>query len=107
MEQAANGVISECEVLADLLETIERFVVNRLNIYIEVTPAPEMNDMLVNYIVELISTLARVTQKLERRRSRECFLAGNYSLLSATQSSLQRIFLEPRTSTMPGRTWTD
>jgi hypothetical protein len=105
-QTAKNGVISECEVLADLLESIERFVVNRFKVYVEVTPTPEMNNMLVSFIKELISTLARVTQKLERRRLRGCCLAS-IILYSVGHSQICEVFLESRTSTRPGRGWTD
>jgi hypothetical protein len=71
INQAANGVISSSDVLADLLESIERFV-NRLQQYTQLPPTPAMDEMLIKLNVELISTLARVTGKLHNRQSREC-----------------------------------
>ena len=72
--QAANGVISSSDVLADILESIERFV-NRLQQFTQCSPTPAMDEVLIKLIVELISTLARVTGKLNNRRSRECTLS--------------------------------
>jgi hypothetical protein len=70
----ANGVISSSDVLADLLESIERFV-NSLQQYTQLPPTPAMDEVLIKLNVELISTLARVTRKLNNRRSRECSLS--------------------------------
>jgi hypothetical protein len=66
-------VISSCRVLADLLESIERFV-DRLKAYTEISPTPSITKIMVGLIVELISTLALVTRKLNQRRSREFLL---------------------------------
>jgi hypothetical protein len=70
--EAANGVISSCDMLADLLKSIERFV-KRLGKYIPISATLALDDILIDSIVELISTLAVVTQKLNKRRSRESF----------------------------------
>jgi hypothetical protein len=74
VNQAANGVISSCDVLADLLESIQHFV-TRLKVYTEISRTPAIDKVVVNLIVELISTLALVTRKLRQRRFREFFLA--------------------------------
>jgi hypothetical protein len=78
VNQATNGVISSSDVLADLLESIERFI-NRLQQYIQLPPTPSMDEVLIKLNVELISTLARATGKLNNRRSRrssrECSLS--------------------------------
>jgi hypothetical protein len=74
VNQAANGVvIFGCDVLADLLESIERFV-HRLQQYTQLPPTPAMDEILIKLSMELISTLARVTGKLNNRRLRECSL---------------------------------
>ena len=73
MNQAAHGVISSCDVLADLLESIQHFV-TRLKVYTEISRTPAIDKVVVNLIVELISTLALVTRKLKQRRFREFFL---------------------------------
>ena len=68
--QVSNGVLSSFDILADLLESIESFV-DRLKIYIQITPTPTLDKILVKLLVGLISTLALVTKKLGRRRSHE------------------------------------
>jgi hypothetical protein len=66
-------MISNWDVLADLLEFIERFL-HRLRIYTQISPTPAIDKILVNLIVGLISTLVMVTQKLMQRRLREFLL---------------------------------
>jgi len=74
--QAANGVITSCDVLADMLQSIECFV-NRLRIYTEASHSmPAVEEIVVKLLVELISTLALVTRNLKKRRSRESFIAN-------------------------------
>ena len=85
--QVAKGKISNCYALIDLLESIEHFV-NRLDIYTRIPPTPAMDEIVVKILVELISTLALVTEELRQRRSSESILADVLSLLSAAQSSL-------------------
>ena len=69
--QAANGVITSYEVLADMLESIEHFL-NRLRIYTETSHSmPVVDEIVVKLMVELISALALVTGKLKKRRFRE------------------------------------
>ena len=76
LNQAANGVITSWDILADMLESIEHFV-SRLRIYTETSYSmPAVDDMVVKLMVELISTLALVTRKLKNRRLREFFLAN-------------------------------
>jgi hypothetical protein len=71
LNQAACGVISTSyDVLADLLESIQRFA-HRLKGYAQLPPTPETNEVLAKLNMELVSTLAWVTRKLNKRRSRE------------------------------------
>ena len=75
VNQAANGVIKSCDALADMLESIQYFI-SRLRIYAETSHSmPAVDEIVVKLMVELISTLALVTQKLKKRRGRESFLA--------------------------------
>jgi len=86
VNQAANGVVTSYEVLADMLESIESFV-DRLRVYTETSDSiPAVDKVVVKLMVELISALALVTKKLKKRRLRESFLADANNLLSATQS---------------------
>ena len=73
MIQSAKGVISNCDALVDLLESIEHFL-NRLNIYTRIPPTPAMDEIVVKIQVELISTLGLVTEELKQRRSSESVL---------------------------------
>ena len=74
MIQSAKGIISNCDALVDLLESIEHFL-NRLNIYTQISPAPAIDEIVVKILVEFISTLALVTEELKQRRSSESVLA--------------------------------
>ena len=82
--QAAKGMISNCDALIDLLESIGQFL-NRLDIYTRVPPTPTMDEIVVKILVELISTLGVVTEELKQRRSSESVLAY-FSLFSAPRS---------------------
>ena len=66
-------MILSCDVLADLLESIERFI-NHLQLYTQLPPTPTMSEVLIKLNVELISMLTRVTGKLNNRQSHECSL---------------------------------
>jgi hypothetical protein len=68
-----------------MLESIEKFI-KRLKIYAEMPhPMPAVDEIVVNLIVELISTLALVTRKLKKRFSSEYSLAD--MLLYSTRRS--------------------
>ena len=66
-------MITSGDALADMLESIQYFI-SRLGIYVEMEPA--VDAIVVKLMVELISTLALVTRKLKKRRSRESFFAN-------------------------------
>jgi hypothetical protein len=68
-------VISSCDALVDLLESIQHFI-GRLEIYTHITPTPEVDEIVVEIMVELIATLALVTIELKQRRSSKFILAG-------------------------------
>jgi hypothetical protein len=101
--QSAKGIISNCDALVDLLESIEHFL-NRLNIYTRIPPTPAIDEIVVKVLVELISTLALVTEELKQRRSSESVLADVLLSLSTTQSNLLRGFSRRRTSR---QSWSD
>ena len=90
--QAANGVITSCDVLADMFESIENFV-NRLKLYTEMPHSmTAVNEVVVKLMVELISALALVTRKLKRRRLRESCLV-DIMPYSARRSQMGEEFL--------------
>lgn len=82
--QTANGIISTCDALVDLLEAIESFV-NRLDIYTQISSTPAIDEIVIKIFVELLSTLAQVTERLKQRRLSESVLAPVLSC-SATRS---------------------
>jgi hypothetical protein len=86
--QSAKGIISNCDALVDLLESIEHFL-NRLNIYTRISPAPAIDEIVVKILVEFISTLALVTEELKQRRSSESVLA-EVLLYSAPRSQIRK-----------------
>ena len=86
--QAANGVITSCDVLAEMLESMQHFV-RRLSIYAETSSMPAVDEVVVELMVELFFTLALVTQKLKKRRSRESFF-DNMLLYSAPRSQMDK-----------------
>jgi hypothetical protein len=75
VNQAANSIITSYDVLADLLESIGRFV-NRLEIHSQISHTTTTDKTVLKFIVELISTLALLTRKLKQRGSRELLLVG-------------------------------
>jgi hypothetical protein len=87
VNQAANGVDSHHDALADLLESIEHLL-ERLNIYTRIPPTPAMDDIMFNIMVELLSTLGLATKELKQERSSESALTPALPLLSAIQSNL-------------------
>ena len=59
-----------------MLESMEHFI-SRLRIYAETPHAMSaVDEIVIKLMVELISTLALVTQKLKKRRLRESVLAN-------------------------------
>ena len=84
--QAAKGRISNCDALIDLIESVEQFV-NRVDIYTRIPSAPKMDEIVVKILMEIISILALVTERLKERRSSESVLPDVSLLLSASQSS--------------------
>jgi len=65
--QAAKDVSSSYDALVDLLESIEHFL-NRLKIYTGLSPTGAMAEIIVKILVEVLSTLALVTQQIKQKR---------------------------------------
>jgi len=85
--QSAKGIISNCDALVDLLESIEHFL-NPLDIYTRIPPTPAMDEMVVKILVDLISTLALVMEELKQRRSSKSVLADVSFFFSAPRSQI-------------------
>ena len=74
MNQAARCVISSWDALVQLLESIENYL-NRLNIYTRIPRTLVMDEMVINIMAELLSTLAVATRELKQGRPSESVLA--------------------------------
>ena len=65
--QAADGVSSSYDDLADLFECIGNFL-KRLRIYTDIPLTPSMTDVIVQIMVELLSVLALATKQIKQGR---------------------------------------
>ena len=89
--QAAKGIISDCDALIDLLESIEHFV-NRLDIYTRIPPTPELDEIVVKILVELVSTLGLVTEELKQRRSSKSSPRPRYFCSTPRSQVCEKVF---------------
>ena len=80
MHQAIKGVNSSYEALINLLETIEHFL-GRLDIYIGLPFTEDMGKVLVQIMVEVLSTVASVTKQIKQSRPCECVHAASFGSL--------------------------
>ena len=58
------------ETLIDIFERMENFFL-RLELYTNVPPTPEMMDMIVKILVEVLSILAIATKEVKESRTSE------------------------------------
>ena len=65
ISQAAKDVHSSKEALCDIFERIENFF-RRLEVYTGVPPTPEMMDMMVKIMVEVLSILGIATKEIRQ-----------------------------------------
>jgi hypothetical protein len=84
----ANAQTLSYDGLVDLLELIEQFL-NRLNIYTRIPSTPEMNELVVDIMAELLSTLALATKKLRQGQQSE-FVAADMSSYSRQHSQASK-----------------
>jgi hypothetical protein len=73
MYQAVKGVLDDYDTLADLLESIEHFLI-RLDIYTKIPPTVGMTEMIVKILVELLSILGLATKHLQQGKLSESVL---------------------------------
>ena len=88
MYQAANDVSSSYDALVDLLESIEHFL-NRLEIYIKISPTEAMVQIIVKILVELLSTLALVTKQIRQKQPSKSGTPGDTSVDRTTRSKIR------------------
>ena len=65
--QAAKDARASQDILIDIFERVEMFF-RRLEIYIEVRPTPEMMDIIVRIMVEVLSILGIATKEIKQGR---------------------------------------
>ena len=65
--QTAKYVRESYDGLVDIFECIENFA-RRLKIYTEIRPTPEMTEMIVKIMVELLAVLALATKQINQGR---------------------------------------
>jgi hypothetical protein len=86
-DQAANGVITSYNALADILVSIENFL-HSLKMYtVKYHSTPSVDEVVVNLMMELISTLALVTGSLAKRRSCGSLLVTGSTLPHSSRHS--------------------
>ena len=68
--QAAKDVCSGQDTLIDIFERIESFF-RRLEVYTEVPPTPEMTDIIIQIMVEVLSILGIATKEIKQGRTSE------------------------------------
>ena len=71
--QAAKDARENQDILIDMFERVEMFV-RRLEIYIEVRPTPEMMDIIIQIMVEVLSILGVATKEIRQGRMSKCLL---------------------------------
>ena len=67
-------MVDSYDALVDLLEAIEHFL-KRLDIYTEIPSTPDMDEIVVKIMVELLSTLGLATKELKKGQSSKSLLA--------------------------------
>ena len=72
---AVKDVSSSYDALVDLFASFDKFL-SRLSIYAEIPLTQALKNVLVEIIVELLSTLALATKQVKQGRFSEFILAG-------------------------------
>jgi uncharacterized UPF0146 family protein len=70
LSQAAMNVRASQDTLINIFERMESFF-QRLEIYTNVSPTPEMMDIIVKIMVEVVSILAISTKEMRQSRTSE------------------------------------
>jgi hypothetical protein len=79
--QEAKYVRESYDALVDIFECIENFL-RRLRVYTEIPLTPEMTEMVIKILVELLSVLALATKQINRGRFSMSVLASTTHDLS-------------------------
>lgn len=70
MYQAAKNIEASGDAVVDLLESVERFF-RHINIYAQIPHSPALDEMVVNIVLELLTTLALATKRLTQGQMSE------------------------------------
>jgi hypothetical protein len=73
ISQAAKDARESQDILIDIFERVEMFF-RRLETYIEVRPTPEMMDIIIQIMVEVLSILGIATKEIQQGRMSKCLL---------------------------------
>jgi len=73
MNQAAKGVTSSLGAIVDLLEHFGHFL-SRLDIYTTIPHTPAMDEIIIRIMLDLLATLALVTNELKQGQSSQSVL---------------------------------
>jgi hypothetical protein len=73
ISQAAKDVRASQDTLIDIFERIENFF-RRLETYTEVPPTPEIMDIIMKIMVEVLCILAIATKEIKQNRTSEPFI---------------------------------
>jgi hypothetical protein len=84
VHQVTKGVKTGYKPLLDLLESI-KLLLRHLDIYIQLPPTPDMDEMVVKIMAEILITLALVTKDLNQEQPSESSLADVLHRLKAAQ----------------------
>ena len=79
MYQAIQDIKESHDALVDLLEAIETLL-DRLHIYTKISPTAAMNEIVIKVMVELLSTLALVTNQINQGQQSESIFFNNKTL---------------------------
>ena len=90
MYQTAKRIEPSSDLLIDLVGSIEHLL-GRIEIYTQIPHTPELDEMVVKIMVELIYTLALATKGLTQGRSSES------SLIDVPPYSMQRSEIPKKT----------
>ena len=71
--QAAKDSRASQDILIDIFERVEMFF-RRLEIYAEVPPTPEMMDIIIQIMVEVLSVLGIATKDIQQGRMSKCLV---------------------------------
>jgi hypothetical protein len=77
--QAIQDISESHDALVDLLEAIENLL-DRLHIYTKISPTTALDEIIIKVMVELLSTLALVTNQINQGQQSKFICFTNMTL---------------------------